>query len=259
MLRRWSKSHLLTVGLDTLRLQAPDNTLQILPVKLGGKQLLPDLADLSEQLALIASQLRGQPVAVRISQPLMRYQLLPWQKAISRRQDWLEMATQRFLEIYGPLAQQWQYQICFQGYGQPVLAIAADAGLLALIDEQAQKANWQLKGVVPELLALTAAHRQKIKANDWLLLGHSAGYFLLAVRQKHRWQAVQMFTTGPVSLVNTLAALLKQHQQHMDSLANLTLWTDIADRLPPHIAGVQLKPLDNMTVMRLDDAMLSKP
>lgn len=251
MLPRWSKPHLLSIGLDFLRWQAPDNSLQILPVKAAGKQLLPDLLDLAMQLEAMASQLQGQPVSVHISQPLMRYQLLPWQKAMSRHQDWLALAEQRFVEIYGSVAQQWQIRIAFQGYGQPVLAMATDAGLLALIDQQAKNARWRLKAVLPELLALAEQYRRQIKADDWLLLCRAEQYVLLAERQKKRWQAIQVFTAGPVSLANTVEAMLKQRQQNYQVLPASTLWTDSADKLPPHLAGMDLKPLNHTPAILL--------
>lgn len=256
MLRRWSKPHLLTVGLDFLRWQAPDNSLQVLPIKTAGKQLLPDLLDLATQLDVIAPQLQGQPVSVHISQPLMRYQLLPWQKTMIREQDWLALARQRFIEIFGSVAQQWQYQIIFQGYGRPVLAMATDAGLLALIDEQARKSHWQLKGVLPELLAVADQHRRQIKANDWLLLCHSANYALLAERQKQRWQAIHVFTAGPLSLANSVESMLKQRQQSYEALPELTVWTDATDNLPPNLGGLDLKPLSNVRSLPVNNALL---
>lgn len=257
MLHHWSKKHVLTIGLDTLCWQSPDNTLQMLPVKIAGKQLLPDLLDLSMQLDLIAEQLQGQAVSVHISQPLMRYQILPWQKDIVRHQDWLALASQRFFNIYGTLAQQWQLQIHLQGFGQPVLAMATDSGLLALIDEQAKKLQWRFKGVLPELLALAFQHRRQIKADDWLLLCHSENYLLLAERQQHRWQAIQIFTTSPISLVNSVEAMLNQRQQSYETLPVLTVWTDSHDALPSHLAGLILKPLGRDTPEQLNNKTIS--
>lgn len=258
MLRHWSKKHVLTIGLNALRWQSPDNTLQILPVQISGKQLLPDLQDLSMQLDLIAEQLQGQAVSVHISQPLMRYQILPWQKDIVRHQDWLSLASQRFIDTYGTLAQQWQHQIRLQGYGQPVLAMATDSDLLALIDEQAKKLQWRLKGVLPEFLALAFQHRRQIKANDWLLLCHSENYVLLAERQKQCWQAIHVFTVSPTSLVNSVEAMLKQRQQSYETLPVLTVWADSPDALPSHLAGLVLKPLGSNTPDLLNNKMISQ-
>lgn len=259
MLRRWSKQHLLTVGLNFVRWQRPDKSLQVLPVKPAGKLLLPDLLDLTVQLEGIASQLQGQAVSVQISQPLMRYQLLPWQKSIVQRQDWLAMAKQNFIDIYGSVAQQWQYLTHFQGYGRPVLAMATDAGLLALIDEQAKKSGWHLKGVLPELLAIADQHRRQIKAHDWLLLSNSASYFLLAERQKQRWQAIHVFTFGPMALTNNVEAILNQRQQSYESLPILTVWTDVTDSLPPNLAGLDLKPLSSRPSMLANNQLLASP
>lgn len=258
MLRHWSKKHVLTIGLDASRWQSPDNTLQILPVQISGKHLLPDLQDLSMQLDVVAEQLQGQAVSVQISQPLMRYQILPWQTGIVRQQDWLALANQRFIDIYGSVAQQWQHQIHLQGYGQPVLAMATDSGLLALIDEQAKKLQWRLKGVLPELLALAFRHRRQIKANDWLLLCHSENYLLLAERQKNRWQAIHVFTADPTSLVTSIEAMLKQRQQSYETLPVLTVWTDSPDALPTQLAGLVLKPLGRNTPVLLNNKMISQ-
>lgn len=259
MLQRWSKQHLLTLGLDALRWQQPDNSMHVFPLKTAGRQLLPDLQDLSAQLDGIAAELKGQSVSVRISQPLIRYQILPWQKRMVRQQDWLALASQRFTDVYGPVAQQWQNQIHFQGYGQSVLAMAVDADLLALIDEQAKKSQWRLEGVVPELLALADQHRRKLKTNDWLLLCHSSHYFLLAERQKQRWQAIHGFTAGPMSLANSVAAMLKQRQQCYESLPALRVWTDTSDKLPPYLAGLELKPLSRAASGPLDKALSEHP
>lgn len=255
MLRRWSKHQMLTIGLDTIRWQRLDNSLEVFPVKMASKQLLPDLQDLSAQLDLISAQLQGHTVSVQISQPLIRYQILPWQKAMVRQQDWLALASQHFNHIYGTVAQKWQYQVHFQGYSQPILAMAIDTDLLTLIDELANKSRWQLKGVSPELLALADQHRRKLKANDWLLLCHSANYFLLAERQKQRWQAIHVFSVGSMSLVNSIEAMLKQRQQSHESLPALKVWTDAPDKLPSHLAGLEIKPLSSGASVPLNNAL----
>lgn len=245
MLRRWFKKHLLTVGLDALQWQRPDNSLEVFPLKAADKQLMPDLQDLSVQLDTITDQLQGNSVSVQIRQPLVRYQILPWQKSMVRQQDWLALVSQHFKHIYGAVAQQWQYQVHFQGYGQPVLAMGISGDLLALIDEQAKKSRWQFKGVEPELLAVADQHRRKLKSNDWLLLCDSSDYFLLSERKKKRWLAIHVFSAGGMSLENSVEVILKQRRQSYESLPALTVWTDTSGKLPLHLADLKLKPLNS--------------
>jgi hypothetical protein len=102
--------------------------------------------------------LENQKVSLLISNHFMRFSVLPWQKNVYSRQDWLALANHAFRQQYGAVADSWQVRVSLggarQGYGQAVIASAIDQALYDGLIEVAQQLNFSWQAIEPLTMCL---------------------------------------------------------------------------------------------------------
>lgn len=82
-------------------------------------------------LGRAGSALRGVPLSVAVSTRWCQLEMLPWSDALLFPDSALRYRQAHFTAIYGDLARNWDIVCDEAPYGQPRLACAFDAGLLA--------------------------------------------------------------------------------------------------------------------------------
>lgn len=142
---------------------------------LGGSGRLRQLAEASaEPLAELERQapaLGLRRVRILLSNHWLRYSVLPWQAGVYSAADWRALAMHQFRQQYGAAAEGWDLRVSLQGYGQPAVACALDAGLIAQLTTIARSTGWTLLGIEPALMAVFNRHRARLaQADHWLLM-----------------------------------------------------------------------------------------
>ena len=142
---------------------------------LGGSGRLRQLAEASAQplteLEQQAPALGLRRVRILLSNQLLRYTVLPWQVGVYSEADWQALAAHQFRQQYGTAAEGWDLRVSLQGYAQPAVACALDAGLIAQLTAIARSAGWTLLSIEPALMAVFNRHRARLaQADQWLLI-----------------------------------------------------------------------------------------
>ena len=142
---------------------------------LAGSGRLRQLAEASTQPLLELEQqapaLGLRRVRILLCNQWLRYSVLPWQAGVYSEADWRALAAHQFRQQYGAAAESWDLRVSLQGYGQPAVACALDAGLIAQLTGIARNAGWTLLAIEPALMAVFNRHRAKLaQADHWLLM-----------------------------------------------------------------------------------------
>lgn len=142
---------------------------------MAGSGRLHQLAEASAQplaeLAQEAPALGLRRVRILLSNHWLRYAVLSWQVGIYSNADWCALAMHQFRQQYGATAEGWDLRVSLQGYGQPAVACALDAGLIAQLTAIARSAGWTLLSIEPALMAVFNRHRARLaQSHHWLLM-----------------------------------------------------------------------------------------
>jgi hypothetical protein len=126
---------------------------------------------LLDELEAQADKLGLQRVRFILSNQFARYSVLPWQPGIYAMQDWLALATHEFRKQFGAMAENWDFRVALQGYGEPAVACALDRELTERLLALSAKAGWTVQGIEPALMTVFNRHHAHLaKSDHWLLL-----------------------------------------------------------------------------------------
>lgn len=122
-------------------------------------------------------------VAVTLSSHFVRYALLPWSQETTSRSEDETLVRILFEEVYGAVAQNWQFVVADGGYGEPRLAAATDVPLLDAIRQALAKAGLGLASCRPYLMPAFNALLKQSREPSMLFAVAEAGHaVLLSVR-----------------------------------------------------------------------------
>lgn len=100
---------------------------------------------------LQANPQAGSTVTVVLSNRLVRYAVLSWSDAVRGEAEIRSLAQAVLTGIYGEAAASWTTAAAVAGYGQPMLAAATDAALLAALRQLCEAHGLSLQSVRPWL------------------------------------------------------------------------------------------------------------
>lgn len=206
-----------------------------------------------DALAAGLRERRGVPgrVDVVLSDSFVRYALLPWSESLVGNNERTAFARLTFREIYGPLADGWDFSVDEQPAGQACFGCAIDRDLLAGLRDSISLAGGRLDSVLPGLADCFNRHRRAIAETEFCLAVAERGRVSLAFRGRSGWQAVRSRRIDG-SLSDVLPTLLKQEAAAGSSLGSGTLYLCVANADESGPTAVQ-----GWKVLRLNDQ--SKP
>ncbi|HLP97441.1 MAG TPA: hypothetical protein VK149_03240 [Sideroxyarcus sp.] len=148
--------------------------------------VMPDIAE------------HGSSATVILSNHFMRYAMVPWSDALNEEAEELSYAQHMFHEMYGLNAGEWELRISPGKSGEPQLASAVDAGLLAALRGTFGEAKVGLGSVKPHLmLACNACHSLLRRQSAWLALVEQ-GSLCLALLHNGQLSWVRTMRVGPL-------------------------------------------------------------
>lgn len=210
MSRLWAEPDRLILGSDALSLRRGRKSWSV-PILLQRTGAI-DFEALTTAMPVQLKKLSGKPIKMVLGSNWLRYLLLPWQANVYARKDWLALATNRLREQYGHHALSWDVQLCFQGYQQPVIVVAADKSLTEGMDQLADSYRWQMSAIEPTFAAVVNRYRRHWRGEAWLLLVEQQ-HVLLAESQGGVWHRFSRLLSSVDRLNRDIALLLQQSKQ----------------------------------------------
>ena len=135
---------------------------------------------------------KNADLTVVLSNHLVRYDCLPWNKAVKGEEELIALARHRLTKIYGAAAQTWVVRLSPAGKGAARLVAAMDHALLVKLRLAAAESSIKLHSIQPYLMASFNCCAKNMAAADGWFVAAEHGRFALASFRSGRWQAVQM-------------------------------------------------------------------
>ena len=138
--------------------------------------------DVAGALASLLKQLGGRgSVALVVSNRLVRYALVPWNRNVSGGREEIELARHCFSAIYGAKAESWELRLSAGRPGRARLASAVDKGLLDALRMGCARAGRRIASIQPYLMAVHNRER-RVAADNLLVVAEEGFYTSLLVR-----------------------------------------------------------------------------
>lgn|GEM_PF-4215121 len=202
-----------------------------------------DFEALNTALPTQIKKLSAKPIRLVLGSSWLRYVLLPWQANVYARKDWLALAYNRLRELYGHHALSWEVQLCFQGYQQPVIVVAADKSLIDGLDQLAENYHWHISATEPSFAAIANRYRRHWRGEAWLLLVEQQ-HVVLAESSGGVWHRFSRLLAKEERLNRDVARLVKQAEQLAGENTKRQIYlcceSEITD---PELKAMGLKPL----------------
>lgn len=206
----WAEPDRLILSSDRLSLRRGHKTWSA-PVSFQ-RNATVDFESLNTAMPAQMKKLSGKPISLVIGCSWLRYLLLPWQANVYARKDWLALAYNRLRELYGHQALNWDVQICFQGYQQPVIVVATDKPLTEGLEQLADSYRWQIRAAEPSFAAIVNRYHRYWRGEAWLLMVEQQ-HILLAESQGGVWQRFSRLLSSPDRLNQDITSLIHQARQ----------------------------------------------
>lgn len=155
-------------------------------------------------------------VSIILSNRWVRYLLLPMRSDLNDEGETRAYLRERFLHIYGNRAEHWELRWSIEAPGQPSVACAIEAALLARLDEMVQGSSMAIRSVQPYLMRAYNQWRSRLSTSGWFVLAEP-GHVCLSAFHKGRWAHLRSLSTEADALQG-LDTLLKR-----EALTNPTI------------------------------------
>ena len=130
-------------------------------------------------------------VTIELSNHFVRYALVPWSEALSSPAEEEAYVRHHFAKIHGERAKGWAVRATEAAPGEPRLASAVDAALLASLKEAFKGKKAKLVSIQPALMGRFNAARKSVPASGaWLVLAEPERA-CIALHAGKGWRAVQ--------------------------------------------------------------------
>jgi len=130
-------------------------------------------------------------VTLELSSHLVRYALVPWTDALATPAEEEVYVRHHFARIHGERAKDWAVRASEAAPGEPRLASAIDAALLAALKEAFRAKKAKLVSVQPALMRRFNASRKSLPRDGaWLVIAEPERACVALHGGKH-WRAVQ--------------------------------------------------------------------
>lgn len=150
----------------------------------------PALAALER--ALDGGVRRGTRLNVVLSNRFVRYAVVPWHDGLHGAAEDDAYVRHVFVDTYGSAADSWDLCVSAAAAGQPRLASAIDADLLAALRSLCTGRGFVLRAVWPRLGYIFNRHRKSVGAGSgWLVLAEPE-CLCIALFDAGRWLSVSL-------------------------------------------------------------------
>jgi hypothetical protein len=223
VLRRWHKINTLVLSSDNLWLYQHSGEVTDIPVNVFTGRPSLFSAAVTEQLTTYSKLISDKPLHIVLSNALVRYAVLPWQSNLYSQRDWLAVAENHMRQVYGNAAAAWQVQISMQGFGQPLVIMAADRALLEGLETLSRQQRWRLQKIEPAFATVANYYRRRFRNNAWLLLAEEQR-LLLAQATNGVWQRFSVAIPPPGEARQHAVRLVMQARQLVGSDKGVKLY-----------------------------------
>lgn len=150
--------------------------------------------------------IRHARATIILSDHVVRYLVLPWNKELSNESERVEYARARFEQIHGDTARGWQVRIGNGVSGSARLAAAVDSALLEALRKILRLRNITMESCQPALTALVDGADALIGNDAWVIAAER-GRINLAHLLDGKWNSVRTrpLGDGPVVLEKLIA------------------------------------------------------
>ncbi len=160
----------------------------------GGAQWGGAVATLAAQLPGLAKNTASATVV--LSNPFMRYAMIPWNGALLDEEEETAYARHFFRQLYGSAAESWELRLNPDRAGLPQLASAVDRGLTDAVRAAFDGAGIRLRSIQPSLMVAWNSCRNRLqKSSAWFVL-FEMGSLCLALLQQGRLGRVRTLRAG---------------------------------------------------------------
>jgi hypothetical protein len=130
-------------------------------------------------------------VTVELSSHFVRYALVPWSEALATPAEEEVYVRHHFAKIHGERAKGWTVRSTEAAPGEPRLASAVDAALIASLKEAFKGKKAKLVSIQPALMGRFNAWRREVpRSGAWLVLAEPERA-CIALHDARGWRAVQ--------------------------------------------------------------------
>lgn len=202
-------------------------------------------AEVADVLSAEHSALQSYPLKIILSNSFVRYQSVAWRPGIYKTKDWQAIAENQFKQLMGNAFTGFKVQLMMQAYGQPVLAVAIEKGLIQQLELMAQRQGWRLDVIEPAFVTVVNAYRGRLKKDCFLLLTEPQR-LLLAQSQNNAWQLFTVAIPPAGDELNQIEALLQQLslQKNVAESPTVFVYGERDLRLPAQLASrLSISPL----------------
>lgn len=209
MLLHWYRPATIALAGDGIAILSPGSPPRLL---CEAKNCYASSQEMLKALSNIANNIEAMRVRFVISNHYVRYGVLPWRDGIVSREDWLALAKHDFRRRYGPVAENWDVRVSFNGFGKNVVSCAIDQSLIEKLNHLALAQHWQIVSIEPLLMVVNKLAQAKMKAN-WMLIAESERV-LLCESLNQEWQKFSVISSPKgqeqeLSLQQIVRSLLK--------------------------------------------------
>lgn len=180
---------------------------------------------------------------VVVSDQLMRYQVLPWQRGIVSRAEWRAYALNTLAAVYGDIARSWSLRIEVVPPKRESLACALDTGLIDELRSLAADSLSRLVSVRPNFITRFGQRRTAMQGSRFWFGVLEDKHICLGVLHKGRWEAMRN-EAAPDGWQAALPGLVQRMQASLDVACDgmLYLSGDVADdTMLPQVDGLSMR------------------
>lgn len=163
------------------------------PADGAGPRWAPALNGLREWLGRSGRRRAG--LRLMLSSQFVRYLVVPWNDALTRRAEREAVARHLLRETYGERADDWHLKVAEAPYGAPALACAVDRELYAAIESIFPGTVLRLQALQPLLMVAFNQFRHELAA-DACLLVFEADCLCCAIFRDGHWHSVHTTRVG---------------------------------------------------------------
>jgi hypothetical protein len=164
---------------------------------------------------------KGARCMVLLSDHFMRYQVLPWQPALTTRGEWDAFARQSFKIAFGAISDKWRISLSMHRYGTPLVAASVEEDFVQGVEAVVQSMGLKLQGIEPHFMSVFNRYRNRCKKADfWLVIHEAGGRLCMAKVNNRQWTNVSSRQLSEEDARDPGVCLLREISRHPGDLAN---------------------------------------
>lgn len=194
-------------------------------------------------LAGLLETATGSRARVVLSNSLVRYAVLPWNRALTGEEEERIFLDHRFRQLYGEARAGWHIRCERAPAGRARLASAIDTGLVAGLGTLLRSCGVTHYSAVPALADTLHRYRNRLDQSSAWLVSHDGDSLCLARWHDWQWMAARSLRADGDWLHILPAVLAREECLNDAPAATDTVFLDAAGDDLPSLAGWNVRPL----------------